>query len=708
MGLAAAQSRFLLLTSRQNNLASRMSLLQNESLALQRQTAILSQEYNKKQNASLVTFNEQPLDYAALMKPCDNGFNHMITDSSGAVVLTNVMAGKLNLGSQGDGSAFTSKIKSPLDLMTRLGGYSGTDTVSTENKDLSSENNAYKYDDNIMNNAIVSVQASSILGVGGYLFDSEGNIDQNASLEYTMGTQQRSVSGSQTGGLSSLVPIYTLDKFQYTESNVHSVTNEFVASSCKAMGDVMASTLGATDAVTNAISYATEMTKEKYAATEFVSTDKDIDQFRQLAEAGTFYDDESNPSAIYVSTKPYESTTTTGVSFEGDKTNFSRLIDIYDGKDVYIDTAQLTATFLMYFDIGMMKELGSEASTASAKYLEERMAGEKDVISLREDIRESGLSYFAMDDSLCNRNVFRNKVGYEGYPVNEETIIQYREITRTTIINAGTPKEFYMSTNGAESFFIKVKNAKGEDEFIDFVLDEKTKITDAQGNVTYKKDKNGNYTYIANVRKSNVSSSEHFTFDYLTISGNGSNVIGQYGNQSKLSDNFTEAACGVFGSKNTNGNDFNSFVYASSSSSSSSKSTEADNEYAKTYYNGLYNALAAGGWTVDGKVGDSAYLSEQMLQGNMVLQQFNNSQSWAVLQLGDSDNGLDTVDDKETREKAKSEYDAKQAIMKTKETFIENEIKSLETQSQAFESEQETIKAIIEKEQEKLKLFVSG
>ena len=92
--------------------------------------------------------------------------------------------------------------------------------------------------------------------------------------------------------------------------------------------------------------------------------------------------------------------------------------------------------------------------------------------------------------------------------------------------------------------------------------------------------------------------------------------------------------------------------------------------------------------------------------GNMVLQEFNNYSSWSVLQLGDSNNGLDTVDDTDTREKAKAEYESQSAILKTKQTFLENEIESIKTQSEALDTEKDSLKNIMEKEQEKFKVFV--
>ena len=126
------------------------------------------------------------------------------------------------------------------------------------------------------------------------------------------------------------------------------------------------------------------------------------------------------------------------------------------------------------------------------------------------------------------------------------------------------------------------------------------------------------------------------------------------------------------------------------------------------YYKKLYHALATGGWKVDGKVNDSSYLSQQMLHGNMVLNKFNGTKSWTTMQLGDATTGLSTVDDKDTQEKAKKEYESQTAILKTRQTFLENQIETLKTASDAIDTEKESISSIMEKEQEKFKVFVSA
>lgn len=89
MGLAASQCRFAMLTSRQNDVESKMMHIANEKLSLSRQSAEASEKYSNALNkTNLVwgtTSGDAVVDY--------NMFNHsgsdyLLTNSSGAVILT--------------------------------------------------------------------------------------------------------------------------------------------------------------------------------------------------------------------------------------------------------------------------------------------------------------------------------------------------------------------------------------------------------------------------------------------------------------------------------------------------------------------------------------------------------------------------------------------------------------------------------------------
>ncbi|MBR1754406.1 hypothetical protein IJ732_06160 [bacterium] len=739
MGLAASQSRFLLLTARQNSLNSRMLSLQNQDMALQRQTTILSQDYNKKQNAQYVTYNDETLNYAALMRPNTTGSNHMVTDSSGAVVLTESMAGYMHLkGGKGDGKAFKSAVSSPEELMKNMGLNPPSSNANAQDKTWATS--AYKYDDNIMNQAVVTVQAASPLALSGYLWtqDSNGNmvIDETAGYEYAMGLQQNTASSGGTGqggaGLQALACISTLDKFAYTEPNVHAVVNEFVSASTTAMSNVMSQNLGSTDAVQKALDYASRMTQEKYGKSVIEGVNKpfagsgynglpkgitaEAAEGTGLSQTIKDVDGETdinlyNSTGIVVSEAPYNQTITTNIepvikNGQVTGTNYAKQMTTYDGKDVFVNTAQLTATFLNYFDIGMMLQLGSDTSTAFAKYLEGKMDETNDIIALRNEIKSKGLQYFDETDNNNPRKSITDDSYYANYPVIQGEVDMYKEVAKSiTIGNEGTTIRMAVDkdSNNFEQFSIQVPKSTGSSDC---------------WTVTYKRDTTvavddyGNYTYKVSVEGATAETRNlSIPIKYLVKTGKGSDCIGQYGNTTLIDPTFETGAAGIFGSKNIATNSYKNVLNynngtSNKSTTSTTKASDADGEYAINYYRSLYNALAAGGWVVDGQVNDASYLSQQMLQGNMVLQEFNNSSSWSVLQLGDSNNGLDTVDDTDTREKAKAEYESQSAILKTKQTFLENEIESIKTQSEALDTEKDSLKNIMEKEQEKFKVFV--
>lgn len=749
MGLAASQSRFLLLTARGNSLNSRMLSLQNQNMAMQRQSAILSQEYNKKQNAQIVKYNDAELNYASLMQPNPSGYNHMITDSSGAVVLTGAMATKLGLGGRGDAHAFE-KVgpSSATELMQRLTGATPDENSTATSSKNSYDSSAYKYDDSIMNKAVVNVQAATPLAISGYLFDEEGNVNQNAQMEYAMGIQQNSMGGTggAKNGITSLACIYTMDKSQFHQPTIQAVTNEFVAGATTAMSNVMAGALGSTDAVAKSLDYATKMTQLKYAKSEVNIEGLTIDRILYNATSGSKKsEDEYNSTGILVSNQKYSVTTTTDVqqirnkdgekmykksqSDPNDKDHMkpasekgsdyiypceevAMTIDEYEGHDVFVNTSQLTATFLNYFDIGMMMQLGTAESKAFAEYLEGKMNADDatDMISLRNEIKKCGLDYYDANQASDDRNILISDTNYANYPINKNVVSKWADSLKNVTLTSGQNYDYRwisVADDAPSTFTVQVASGKDDGSTYTVTFEKQSNQPEGaeknKGNVYYKISVAG-MPYGTGVNES-------VKVNYVAKSEKGTNVIGSFGNQELLSNTFDIGATGAFGSKNLAGNDYKNFTssYKTSSgvvkTSTGQKATGDNSEYSVAYYTSLFNAMAAGGWVVDGQVNNASYLSQQMLQGNLVLQQFNNSQSWAVLQLGDSNNGLDTVKDQDTIDKAKSEYESKSAIMKTKQTFIENEIESLKTQTEAIDKEKESLESIMEKEQEKLKIF---
>lgn len=367
MGLAASQCRFLMLTSRESDVEAKLMTLSNQQMALSQKATRLSSDFAKAMSAQSVNFGENPVSYSNIMQPNmvadDNGkiSQYIFKTCRGNVVLSSGLASKLgmspsDLGGAASGSASDFKKLFPngrQDFISKMMGKEPEDYVTMTNSngetvDSEIKAAAYKYNDNVMNQAIVSVQAASILELSGYGFES---------LEYAMGTQE--------DNLSSFACIWTLDQYQYNEPNVHAITNMFVNSATEQMAKQLlaSNVLGDSDAVKYATNYAIEKTRQDYAGKQLTELNGSsvLDALKDLSAR------KETDTNIYVSNKELDYTTTTAIDPSGNPT-----LDVthLTGKDIFIDTAQLTATFLNYFDAGMLKAL-AEASTNGAVTKEE-------------------------------------------------------------------------------------------------------------------------------------------------------------------------------------------------------------------------------------------------------------------------------------------------------------------------------------------------
>ena len=716
MGLAASQSRFLLLTARQNSLSTQMMALTNQNMALQRQSAVLSEEYNRKLNAKYITYNDNKLDYNSIMA---SGSELLLTSSSGAVMLTPSKATSLGLGSAGTGKEFLSKyptqtafIKSFISDYGNYGTATKVDPYTGEESVRGSYNvSAYKYSDTIMNDAVVKVSAATVLGLGGYLqTDENGQQAEPVTMEYAMGTQESQIN--------SLACIYTLDKYQCTESNVHAVVNEFVLSAVEQMSDIMEQNLGTSSVVEAAIEAAKQKTIETYQEQKINANQTDIATLYQKAREGN--KQPIGTTAIMVSTADTIVTHTTGVSTEyytdanGNHTgvksqNIQTTQDVYDGKDILLDTAQLTATFLNYFDAAMCRAMGDDRSKAFADHIEAKtyMNGNaSNVLESRERMRALKLVYIediggAADNAQAGM--------FDEYGVSEGiTYIQYGQADAYNSFNT-TMGIYTGSYAGAQNSISVAPNQN-------LVT---TRTNSPVSNSPY------NYNYNVTITN-NASVPMEIVWDTGVVKGY--DAIGQYGDaarnidaideggwntidnvngktgaQKLLSETFTEGASGIYGTVHQKNDDYNSLVNGTSKSVGTANDTSQIDQYKK-----LYHAIATGGWKVDSKLNDTTYLNQQVLYGNMVINKFNGTKSWTTMQLGDSTTGLNTVDDKEAQEKAKKEYESQTAIMKTRQTFLENQIETLKTASDSIDTEKESLNSIMENEQEKFKVFVSA
>lgn len=141
-------------------------------------------------------------------------------------------------------------------------------------------------------------------------------------------------------------------------------------------------------------------------------------------------------------------------------------------------------------------------------------------------------------------------------------------------------------------------------------------------------------------------------------------------------------------------------VYGNTSNTLASTQTAA-----VEYYKSLYNAMATGGWSRNSSLTDPDYLNQQMLYGNIVLNEFSNNSSWKALSMSDSKSGLNIEENKEAVEKAKTEYEMDKNRIDYQSKLIENQTSTLQTELDAITNEQDSVKSIIENEMAKFSLF---
>ena len=353
MGLAASQCRFLMLTSRESDVEAKLMQLSNQQLALSTKATKLSSDYAKKLSQQSVYFNNQPVSYNDIMQPnmaadaTGNISQFIFKTGKGAVVLSAAKADAMGLspsklgGKTGGTGVEFKRIWEAKGGKTAFLAQFVTDYVDTTNAAGGVVNaTCYKYDEHVLNNAVVTVTPASVMQLSNY------NMEQ---LEFAMGTQEKQ--------LSSFGCIWSLDKYEYTESNVHSVVNDFVGRAMNEMAKQLMqdSVLGSSTAVVYAINYAKEKTAAKYETMDPIQRPRNADgSYMNIQQTQNWLDGlterNSNPY-IYVSEGVYSTTQTTAA--EGG--NVSQTVKTVEGRDIFIDTAQLTAVFLNYFDAGMLR-----------------------------------------------------------------------------------------------------------------------------------------------------------------------------------------------------------------------------------------------------------------------------------------------------------------------------------------------------------------
>jgi hypothetical protein len=128
MGLAASQSRLLMLTSRKSDIEGKLMQIANEKLSLARDSAKLSKNYTSALNARQLTWDTSdgnvPLNYNLLMRPnmANSNGQYIITNTTnGRVILDNSYMTTLGLPESGNAGSLISTMSQAMFLQSLLG-----------------------------------------------------------------------------------------------------------------------------------------------------------------------------------------------------------------------------------------------------------------------------------------------------------------------------------------------------------------------------------------------------------------------------------------------------------------------------------------------------------------------------------------------------------------------------------------------------------
>jgi len=318
MGLAASQSRLLLLTARKNDIEGQMMTISNEKLDLSRQSSTLSSDYTNALNSKKLTWSStgSDLSYNLLMHPnttLTTG-QYLLTDtSSGAVVLDDEYQTKLGLSDSGSASDFTSKYSNATSFVAACMGISDGSVPATSGTGI--ENFTTNYSDS----------------------DVFATLATNDSTNY-----------SRNSSTANVVDFYTASTSNLDSTNI--------TAAMSALENEVTATTGDTGDVVQ------ELLKSSYGSNWGDGISSLITQAAATAQEDTlkFYDGKMTDSSgnITVGTSSSAASATAGTN---------NVVDNPNGNDnLYVDRTQIVKTFLAYFDAECAKIDGNSSSSGDS------------------------------------------------------------------------------------------------------------------------------------------------------------------------------------------------------------------------------------------------------------------------------------------------------------------------------------------------------
>ena len=329
MGLAASQSRLLMLTTRQSNIESSLMNIANEKMALSRQSSLVSAKYSDALNQTKLVMNNTDgnttnLSYDALMGQntmLSGAGQYLLTDSKGAVILDKNYASALKLSTT---SGTASDLGTRYEFAAKMLNAAGYTSLTPAACD-----------------SIVNGTTAPTVNTANYFTTSYKDTDVYQQLN-----NMNPNAFTASPATPNVIPYYT-----NAGDNNHTTSID--------PGTAASQLLDEVSSVTNATASAVVAVLQNSFGSNWSSVSKAINAAADRAELDTkaFYSSKS-PQAANNSANDIiaisETANTTGLfydpSIKGCHSNGVDNNDGVKGNEIYVDRNQEIKTFLAFFD----------------------------------------------------------------------------------------------------------------------------------------------------------------------------------------------------------------------------------------------------------------------------------------------------------------------------------------------------------------------
>lgn len=407
MGLAASQSRLLMLTMRKNDVESGLMSIANDKLALSRQSAQLSQNYSNALNATKLAWDlgdsTTDLTYALIMTPnaTETSNQYLLTNNYGAVILDSAYAQKLGLGDSGSGDNFRSQYPNAIGFVQKFGI-----SDATAQKALNAVNNG-NTNTNALKLTTVGTQISNLgTAIGDWYNGSSRYIDLGSHKvgwsiqDDEVGNNSWYVDGSWQTEISMIKDANDNDDDMFGNTNAdwgwyHNWGQSDVKSRAESLlkGRIASTTVdGDVNSITNTLGTALQTSIQSDLASQ-ISSNSVISTYMTEIKAAIAYAKATTEMVVVYNVAPptdakdkkpptggnangfKSSNTYLSISYDVSKQSddYGNSIDMRSGTAKYtMDNAKIINTFMYYFDMYVADNINN---TVDASGVNTRAAG---------------------------------------------------------------------------------------------------------------------------------------------------------------------------------------------------------------------------------------------------------------------------------------------------------------------------------------------